>query len=108
MFYSSGQIPLTLEGEIISDDVEKQTKQVMENVGAGVEAAGMGFGNIAKTTIFISNMGDFPKINDVYGAYFPRKLRARPCAAVAGLARQVQIGIEAFASKMERRKYGWT
>ncbi|HIW13106.1 MAG TPA: RidA family protein [Candidatus Salinicoccus stercoripullorum] len=101
MFYSSGQIPLTLEGEIISDDVEKQTKQVMENVGAVLEAAGMGFENIVKTTIFISNMGDFPKINDVYGAYFPGKLPARSCVEVSRLPKDVQVEIEVVASKME-------
>src|SRR5699024_11809664 len=65
------------------------------------EAAGMGFENIVKTTIFISNMGDFPKINDVYGAYFPGKLPARSCVEVSRLPKDVQVEIEVVASKME-------
>lgn len=101
MFYSSGQIPLTLEGKIVSDDVQEQTKQVMENVGAVLEAADMGFENIVKTMIFISDMGDFPKINDVYGAYFSGKLPARSCVEVSRLPKDVQVEIEVVASKTQ-------
>src|SRR5699024_6930834 len=89
MFYSSGQIPLTLEGEIISDDVENQTKQLMEKVGAVLEAVGIGVENIVKTTIFIRNIEDIAKINDVYVAYFPGKLPARSCVEVSRLPKDV-------------------
>ncbi|MCG1009492.1 RidA family protein [Salinicoccus sp. ID82-1] len=100
MFYSSGQIPLNLEGEIVSDDVQEQTKQVMENVGHVLAAAGMGYENIVKTTIFISDMNDFPLINEVYGAYFTGKLPARSCVEVSRLPKDVKVEIEVIASEM--------
>ncbi|TVT26929.1 RidA family protein [Salinicoccus cyprini] len=100
MFYSSGQIPLNLEGEIVSDDVQEQTKQVMESVGHVLAAAGMGYENIVKTTIFISDMNDFPLINEVYGAYFTGKLPARSCVEVSRLPKDVKVEIEVIASEM--------
>ncbi|WP_411843002.1 RidA family protein [Salinicoccus sp. HZC-1] len=101
MFYSSGQIPLTLEGKVVSDDVEEQTKQVMENIGAVLEAADLGYENVVKTMIFIKDMGDFPLINDVYGAYFTGKLPARSCVEVSRLPKDVKVEIEVIASKTQ-------
>lgn len=99
MFYSSGQIPLNLEGEIVSEDVQEQTKQVMVNVGHVLEAAGLGYGNVVKTTIFISDMNDFPLINEVYGGYFSGKLPARSCVEVSRLPKDVKVEIEVVASE---------
>lgn len=101
MFYSSGQIPLTLEGKVVSDDVEEQTKQVMENVGAVLKAADLGYENVVKTMIFIKDMGDFPLINDVYGAYFSGKLPARSCVEVSRLPKDVKVEVEVIASKTQ-------
>ncbi|WP_031547705.1 RidA family protein [Salinicoccus luteus] len=99
MFYSSGQIPLNLEGEIVSADVQEQTKQVMVNVGHVLEAAGLGYENVVKTTIFISDMNDFPLINEVYGSYFSGKLPARSCVEVSRLPKDVKVEIEVVASE---------
>lgn len=99
MFYSSGQIPLNLEGEIVSQDVKEQTKQVMENLGHVLGAAGLDFSHIVKTTIFISDMNSFPHINEVYGSYFSGNLPARSCVEVSRLPKDVQVEIEVVASE---------
>lgn len=99
MFYSSGQIPLNLEGEIVSQDVKEQTKQVMENLGHVLGSAGLDFSHIVKTTIFISDMNSFPHINEVYGSYFSGKLPARSCVEVSRLPKDVQVEIEVVASE---------
>ncbi|WP_026366243.1 RidA family protein [Salinicoccus albus] len=99
MFYSSGQIPLNLEGEVVSDDVEVQTKQVMDNVGKVLEEAGLNYENVVKTTIFIKDMADFPKINDVYGAYFTGILPARSCVEVSQLPKDVKVEVEVIATE---------
>lgn len=99
MFYSSGQIPLNLEGEIVSQDVQEQTKQVMTNIGHVLEAAGLGYGDVVKTMIFISDMNDFPLINEVYGSYFTGKLPARSCVEVSRLPKDVKVEIEVIASE---------
>ncbi|KIH70431.1 RidA family protein [Salinicoccus roseus] len=99
MFYSSGQIPLNLEGKIVSQDVQEQTKQVMTNVGHVLEAAGLGYGDVVKTMIFISDMNDFPLINEVYGSYFTGKLPARSCVEVSRLPKDVKVEIEVIASE---------
>ncbi|MFC4984781.1 RidA family protein [Salinicoccus siamensis] len=98
MFYSSGQIPLNLEGEVVSEEVQAQTKQVMDNVGHVLEAAGLGYDNVVKATIFISDMNDFPQINEVYGRYFTGKLPARSCVEVSRLPKDVKVEIEVIAS----------
>ena len=98
MFYSSGQIPLNLEGEVVSDDVEVQTKQVMDNVGKVLEEAGLNYENVVKTMIFIKDMADFPKINDVYGAYFTGILPARSCVEVSQLPKDVKVEVEIIAT----------
>ncbi len=98
LFFSSGQIPLTAEGEIISEDIKAQTDQVMKNVGHVLEAADLGFDDIVKTTIFIADMNDFPKINEVYGSYFKGKLPSRSCVEVSRLPKDVQVEIEVIAS----------
>ena len=93
--YTSGQIALHPEtGELIISDIETETKQVMENMKAVLEAAGTTFENVIKSTIFISNMDDFAKINGVYGAYFNEKTApARETVQVAKLPKNVNVEI---------------
>ncbi|MDV6166818.1 RidA family protein [Flavobacterium sp. DG1-102-2] len=93
--YTSGQIALDpATGELVTGDIETETKQVMENMKAVLEAAGTTFENVIKSTIFISNMDDFAKINTVYGAYFNEKTApARETVQVAKLPKNVNVEI---------------
>ena len=99
--YTSGQIalnPATME--LVLDDIETETKQVMENMKAVLAAADMTFENVIKTTIFIMNMGDFARINSVYGSYFDEKTApARETVQVACLPKNVNIEISMIAIK---------
>ncbi|PJJ08221.1 2-iminobutanoate/2-iminopropanoate deaminase [Flavobacterium sp. 1] len=97
--YTSGQIaldPATME--LVIDSIESETKQVMENMKAVLEAAGMTFENVVKTSIFISDMNDFGKINTVYGSYFNEKTApARETVQVACLPKNVNVEISMIA-----------
>jgi 2-iminobutanoate/2-iminopropanoate deaminase len=97
--YTSGQIALHPQtGELVTSDIETETKQVMENMKAVLDAAGMTFENVIKSTIFISNMDDFAKINSVYGAYFDEKTApARETVQVARLPKNVNVEISMVA-----------
>jgi len=95
MLYTSGQIALHPEtGELITSDIETETKQVMENMKAVLEAAGTNFSNVIKATIFISNMDDFARINGIYGSYFDEaNAPARETVQVARLPKNVNVEI---------------
>jgi 2-iminobutanoate/2-iminopropanoate deaminase len=99
--YTSGQIaldPATME--LVLDDIETETKQVMENMKAVLAAADMTFENVIKTSIFIMNMGDFAHINTVYGSYFDEATApARETVQVACLPKNVNIEISMIAVK---------
>jgi 2-iminobutanoate/2-iminopropanoate deaminase len=99
MLFTSGQIALHPETmELVLDDIETETKQVMENMKAVLKAANMTFENVVKTTIFIMDMNDFGKINTVYGSYFDEKTApARETVQVAGLPRGVNVEISMTA-----------
>ncbi len=99
--YTSGQIALHPEtGDLILTDIETETRQVMENMKAVLEAAGMGFEHVVKTSIFIMNMGDFARINSVYGSYFDEKTApARETVQVACLPKNVNVEISMIAVK---------
>ena len=101
ILYTSGQIalhPTTME--LVLDDIETETKQVMENMKAVLEAADMTFDNVVKTTIFIMNMGDFAIINNVYGSYFDEKTApARETVQVACLPKNVNVEISMIAMR---------
>ena len=90
MLYTSGQIAINPEdGTIVTSSIEAETKQVMENVKAILEAAGMTFENVVKSTIFIMNMNDFATINTIYGSYFNEKTApARETVQVACLPKK--------------------
>ena len=99
--YTSGQIalnPTTME--LVLDDIETETKQVMENMKAVLAAADMTFDHVVKTTIFIMDMGDFARINSVYGSYFNEATApARETVQVAGLPKGVNVEISMTAIK---------
>ena len=96
--YVSGQIPVVpATGVIVSEKVEDQARQVMENVKAVVEAAGLTLENVVKTTVFIKNMDDFAAINGIYSEYFKENCPARACVEVARLPKDVLIEMEAIA-----------
>jgi 2-iminobutanoate/2-iminopropanoate deaminase len=99
--YTSGQIalnPATME--LVLDDIETETKQVMENMKAVLAAADMTFENVIKTSIFIMDMADFTRINTVYGSYFDEATApARETVQVACLPKNVNIEISMIAVK---------
>ena len=97
--YTSGQIAINpATGELVTSSIEAETKQVMENMKAVLEAAGMTFENVVKSTIFIMNMGDFGIINAVYGSYFDEKTApARETVQVACLPKNLNIEISMIA-----------
>jgi 2-iminobutanoate/2-iminopropanoate deaminase len=94
--FCSGQIPLDpISGEVVgSGDVELQTKQVMKNISAVLKTAGMNFQNVIKTTIYLKNMADFPKVNPIYGEFFQQPYPARSTVEVARLPKDVLVEIE--------------
>ena len=99
--YTSGQIALNPETmELVMDDIKTETKQVMENMKAVLDQAGMTFGNVVKTSIFISDMNNFGQINEVYGSYFDEMTApARETVEVANLPKFVNVEISMIAVK---------
>lgn len=97
LFYSSGQIPLTAEGELVTGDVKEQTHQVFKNLKAVLAEAGASLETVIKATVFIKNMDEFGAINEVYGEYFSNHKPARSCVEVARLPKDVLIEIEVIA-----------
>lgn len=97
LFYSSGQIPLTAEGELIGGDVKEQTHQVFKNLQAVLKEAGASLESVVKTTVFIKDMNDFGLLNEVYGEYFHTHKPARSCVEVARLPKDVLVEIEVIA-----------
>jgi 2-iminobutanoate/2-iminopropanoate deaminase len=95
--FTSGQLPLSLNGTIESEDVGEQTRQSMTNVKAILEAAGTGIENAVKCTIFITAMSDFPTVNEVYQSFLTEPYPARSTVAVAELPKGAKVEIEAVA-----------
>lgn len=98
LIYTSGQIPINpTSGQVESDDVEKQTYQVLDNLKAVLTEAGSSLSKVIKTTVFIKDMNDFAKINKIYSEYFCSPYPARSCVEVSRLPKDVKIEIEAIA-----------
>jgi 2-iminobutanoate/2-iminopropanoate deaminase len=98
MIFCSGQIAIDpATGSIVEGGVEAQTRQVLENLGAVLAAAGAGFADIVKTTIFLQSMEDFAKVNAIYGERFPQDPPARATVQAARLPRDVSVEIDAIA-----------
>jgi 2-iminobutanoate/2-iminopropanoate deaminase len=97
--YLSGQIPLDpATGKIVEGGIEEQTARVLENLGAVLEACGSNYSMVLKTTIFVKDMSDFAKVNEIYGRYFGANPPARATVEAARLPRDVRVEIEAVAA----------
>jgi len=94
---TSGQIPVDPKTGIAPEGIEAQTEQSCKNVGAILEAAGLSYDNVVKTTCFIADMGDFAKFNEVYAKYFISR-PARSCVAVKTIPKGLLCEIEAIAA----------
>ncbi len=100
LVFCSGQLGLDpATGELVSADVEAQTRQALTNLKNVLEAAGSSLENVVKTTVFLKDMADFPKMNAVYGEFFASNPPARSTIAVAGLPKGGLVEIEAIALK---------
>ncbi|HEY6175911.1 MAG TPA: Rid family detoxifying hydrolase [Kofleriaceae bacterium] len=98
MVFCSGQIALDpATGALVEGDVSAQTRQVLENLGAVLAAAGASFAHVVKTTIFLADMADFATVNAIYGERFPSDPPARATVAAAALPRNARVEIEAIA-----------
>ncbi|MCX7710035.1 MAG: RidA family protein [Clostridia bacterium] len=98
LIFTSGQIPINpATGEVVTGGIEAQTKQVLENIGAVLSAAGTDFSQVVKATVFIKDMNDFAAINKIYGEYFTSPCPARSCVEVARLPKDVGVEIEIIA-----------
>jgi len=94
----SGQIPLDpATGELVPGDVAAQAERVMENLGAVLAAAGAGFHDVVRCTVFLADLADFAKVNEVYGRRFPKDPPARATVQVAALPRGARVEIDAVA-----------
>ncbi len=96
--FVSGQIPVDPATGDVASSVEDQARQSLKNVGAILEAAGTGFENVVKTTVFIQNMADFAAVNAVYAASFKKPFPARSCIEASALPKGVLIEVEAIAT----------
>ena len=99
ILFCSGQIPLDPStGEMVTGDIVRQAERVMSNIEAMLTAAGAGFDDIIKTTIYLVDMADFAAVNEVYGNRFPAHKPARSTVAVKALPRGALLEIEVIAS----------
>jgi len=98
--YVSGQIPLDPQTmKIVDGGIQEQTRQVMKNIGAILEAAGYSFSDVVKSTCLLSDMADFKAMNEVYGSFYPKESPARAAFAVKELPMGVLVEIETLAAK---------
>lgn len=97
--YVSGQIAIDkTSGNMVTGNIEDETAQVMTNLGEVLKAAGFTFSNVVKCSIFLKNMGDFPKVNEVYGQYFRESPPARETVEVSRLPKDVNVEISCIAA----------
>ncbi|MBD1364770.1 RidA family protein [Mucilaginibacter sp. ZT4R22] len=100
LLFVSGQIPMNpATGEIVTTGITDEAKLVMENLKGILDEAGVGFDNIIKTTIFLTDMQTFAQVNEVYGSYFTANFPARETVQVAGLPKGVNVEISVIALK---------
>ena len=99
LLFCSGQIAIDpATGSLVEGGIEAQTKRVCENVKALLKAAGLKPSSVVKTTVFITDMNDFPKVNEIYASYFAEPFPARSCVGVASLPKGALVEIEVVAS----------
>lgn len=99
MVFTSGQIGLIPETGELAEGLEAQTRQVIQNLKAVLAASGMGLEDVVKTTVFVDNMLDFARVNEIYGEYFNENKPARSCVEAAALPKGALIEIEVIAVK---------
>ncbi len=99
VIYTSGMIPIIPETGEVVEGIEAQARQALSNVRALLESQESGMEQIIKTTVFIKNMDDFGKVNEVYASFFKKDFPARSCVEVARLPKDVLIEVEAIALK---------
>lgn len=98
LLFASGQVPLDPKtGEVVGTTIEEQTKQVLKNIKGILNAAGVDFSAVVKTTCFLQNMADFTTFNEVYATAFTEPYPARSAVEVAGLPKEVLVEIEVIA-----------
>ena len=97
--YTSGQIALDPEsGIFLSGEIEEETEQTLKNISAILQAGGVNLENVIKTTVYLSDLNDFTRMNQVYEKYFSKNKPARACVQVAALPKGAKIEIDAIAS----------
>ena len=102
MIFCAGQVPLDPKtGQIVSEDISEQTRRVLDNLTAVLKAEGLTMSNIVKTTVFLADFGDFPKMNEVYATYFTDQPPARSTVGVSTLPKNARVEIEAIAMAEE-------
>jgi len=98
LLFLSGQIPLDpTTGAMVGGDIAAQTERVMTNLGAVLAAAGCGFGDVVRSTIYVVDLADYSKINEVYGRFFAEPYPARSTVQVSALPRGARVEVEAIA-----------
>src|SRR4030081_1186026 len=98
MIFCAGQVPLDPKtGQIVSEDISEQTRRVLDNLTAVLKAEGLTMANVVKTTVFLADFGDFPKMNEVYATYFTDQPPARSAVGVSTLPKNARVEIEAIA-----------
>ena len=98
MLFLSGSIPLDpVSGQLVDGGIKEQTTRVMENIKALLAAAGAGFNNVARTTVFMVDLGEFAAMNEIYSSYFTAPYPARSTVQVVKLPRDVRVEIDVIA-----------
>ena len=98
MVFLSGQVPLDPKtGELVTGDIRLETDRVLDNLEAVLAAAGLTFANVARTTIYLTNLGDFQAVNETYGKRFDKDFPARATVEVAALPKGARVEIDAIA-----------
>ncbi len=105
LLFCSGQIPLDPKtGQIVPGDITAQTRRVLDNIAGVLKAEGLTFDNVIKTTIFLTSLGDFQTVNEIYGSYFKQDPPARSTVQVAALPKAANVEIEVIAIADEGRQ----
>lgn len=100
MLFASGQVPINpATGELVGDTIELQAKQVFENLREVLAEAGMGFGNVVKTTVFLTDLANFATVNEIYAEYFTEPYPARSCVQIAALPKGSMLEVELIATR---------